>query len=83
MSKIPGCRLVHALNSLSDGERKVLYYVYVEGYQYNETAEALGIPAGTVASRVYSGRRRLREALAAVSPGRVHSADQPQSRDKR
>jgi hypothetical protein len=49
MSKLPGCRLVHALNSLSDGERKVLYYVYVEGYQYNETAEALGIPAGTVA----------------------------------
>jgi Sigma-70, region 4 len=59
MSKLPGCRLVHALNSLSDGERKVLYYVYVEGYQYNEAAEALGIPAGTVASRVYSGRRRF------------------------
>jgi hypothetical protein len=44
MSKLPGCRLVHALNSLSDGERTVLYYVYVEGYQYHETAEALGFP---------------------------------------
>jgi hypothetical protein len=44
MSKLPGCRLVHALNSLSDGERTVLYYVYVEGYQYHETVEALGFP---------------------------------------
>ena len=64
MSKLPGCRFVHALNSLSDGERKVLYYVCVEGYRYNETAEALRIPAGTVRLASTAGgagfRRRWR-----------------------
>ena len=59
-----------ALNSLSDGERTVLYYVYVEGYRYNEIAEALRIPTGTVASRIFNERRRLREALAPTTPNR-------------
>ena len=64
MSSLPESRIVDAMSSLSDGERTVLYYVYVEGYQYSEIAEALEIPTGTVASRIYNGRRRLREALA-------------------
>ncbi len=70
MSKLPEKRIVDALNSLSDGERTVLYYAYVEGYQYSEIAEALRIPAGTVASRIYNGRRRLREVLAPASASR-------------
>ena len=68
MSKLPEKRIVDALSSLSDGERTVLYYVYVEGYQYSETAEALAIPEGTVASRIYNGRRRLRQALTPTEP---------------
>jgi RNA polymerase sigma-70 factor (ECF subfamily) len=68
MSKLPEKRIVDALSSLSDGERTVLYYVYVEGYQYSETAEALAIPEGTVASRIYNGRRRLRQALTPIEP---------------
>jgi RNA polymerase sigma-70 factor (ECF subfamily) len=78
IGKLPESRIVDALNSLSDGERTVLYYVYVEGYRYNEIAKALGIPAGTVASRIYNGRRRLREVLAPESPSRVWSAGRPQ-----
>ena len=46
IGKLPESRIVDALNSLSDGERTVLYYVYVEGYRYNEIAEALRIPDG-------------------------------------
>jgi RNA polymerase sigma-70 factor, ECF subfamily len=71
MSSLPESRIVDAMSSLSDGERTVLYYVYVEGYQYSEIAEALEIPTGTVASRIHNGRRRLREALAPVSLSRV------------
>ena len=73
MSKLPGSRIADALNSLSTGERTALYYVYVESCQYNEIARALRIPAGTVASRIFNGRRRLREALAAgiAQPGLI------------
>ena len=59
-----------AMRSSNDGERTVICYICVEGYQYGETAKFLKNPPGTVASRVYHGRRRLREALASASPSR-------------
>ena len=37
--------------------------LYAQGYSYEEIAELVGIPVGTVKSRVASGRKMLREAL--------------------
>lgn len=37
--------------------------LYAKGYSYDEIAEVLGIPVGTVKSRVAAGRKMLREAL--------------------
>jgi RNA polymerase sigma-70 factor (ECF subfamily) len=37
--------------------------VDVEGFRYAEAAEVLGIPVGTVMSRLYRGRRSLRGLL--------------------
>ena len=37
---------------------------YQAGYSYTETAEALGCPEGTVATRLASARERLKTALA-------------------
>ena len=37
--------------------------LYAEGYSYDEIAEIIGIPNGTVKSRVAAGRKMLREAL--------------------
>jgi RNA polymerase sigma-70 factor (ECF subfamily) len=56
------------MDALPDGFRTVVYLADVEGYTYAETAEILGIPHGTVMSRVSRGRKRLRLALA-------HAAD--------
>ncbi|MUL63659.1 RNA polymerase subunit sigma-70 [Mycobacterium sp. CBMA 234] len=52
-----------ALAELPDGARTAMFYVEVQGYTYAETAALMGVPVGTVMSRVSRGRRRLRIAL--------------------
>jgi RNA polymerase sigma-70 factor (ECF subfamily) len=53
-----------ALRRLSVHQREVLLLVGLERMSYDETARALGIPIGTVMSRLSRGRERLRAALA-------------------
>lgn len=43
----------------------VVRAVDLEGMEYAEAAEALGCPKGTVMSRLYRGRKRLQEMVAA------------------
>ena len=47
------------ISSLSEGLRMVLYLVAVEGRSYQETADILDIPPGTVMSRLARARARL------------------------
>ena len=54
-------------DALPDGFREAVYYADVQGYTYAETAAILGVPHGTVMSRVSRGRQRLRIALADVA----------------
>jgi RNA polymerase sigma-70 factor (ECF subfamily) len=54
-----------ALAALDDEHRRVLVEVHWRGRPYAEVADDLGIPAGTVKSRVYYGLRALRGALEA------------------
>jgi RNA polymerase sigma-70 factor (ECF subfamily) len=48
---------------LPDGQRQVLVLRFSEGLRYDEIAEVLGCPVGTVKSRVFNGLRKLRELL--------------------
>jgi RNA polymerase sigma-70 factor (ECF subfamily) len=52
-----------ALQSLPEGSRMAIYYADVEDFSYAQIAEIMGIPKGTVMSRLHRGRRRLRELL--------------------
>jgi RNA polymerase sigma-70 factor (ECF subfamily) len=52
-----------AVNALEPIFRDVVVLVDVEGFSYEEVAEALSIPVGTVRSRLYRARRQLQEAL--------------------
>jgi RNA polymerase sigma factor (sigma-70 family) len=53
---------------LSRGDRDVLLLVVLADLGYQEVAEALGIPYGTVCSRLNRARRQLRESLGGVNP---------------
>ena len=56
-----------ALQQLSVDQRQVLLLVAVERMSYEETARTLGIPIGTVMSRLARGRDRLRMLLSGES----------------
>ncbi|HET7702388.1 MAG TPA: RNA polymerase sigma factor [Candidatus Limnocylindrales bacterium] len=50
---------------LTPDERSILVLRHYVGYEPNEIAEVLGIPAGTVRSRLYHAHRAMRAALEA------------------
>lgn len=52
-----------AIEQLDDVFREVVVLSDVEGLSYEEIAETLGIPMGTVRSRLFRARRQLQEAL--------------------
>jgi RNA polymerase sigma-70 factor (ECF subfamily) len=60
--------LAGALAGLSTGDRHVLLLVAWADLSYQEVAEALGIPVGTVRSRLNRARRKVRTALGDTAP---------------
>jgi RNA polymerase sigma-70 factor (ECF subfamily) len=54
-----------ALDTVPDDQRRVLVEVHWRGRPYAEVAAELGVPEGTVKSRVYYGLRAMRAALEA------------------
>lgn len=46
---------------LSDDEREILYYWAIEGFSTSEVASKLGLPKGTVLSKIYRLRQRLNQ----------------------
>ncbi|ROO90176.1 RNA polymerase sigma-70 factor (ECF subfamily) [Actinocorallia herbida] len=58
-----GSALAAALAGLATGDRDVLLLVAWADLTYEETARALGIPVGTVRSRLNRARRKTRAAL--------------------
>jgi RNA polymerase sigma-70 factor (ECF subfamily) len=57
----------HALDRLSDQLREALLLVVVAELTHQEAADLLGVPLGTVLSRVSRARKRLRDYLLATS----------------
>jgi RNA polymerase sigma factor (sigma-70 family) len=60
--------LAAALAGLPAGDRDVLLLIAWADLSYEETAAALGIPVGTVRSRLHRARRKVREALGGQDP---------------
>ncbi len=56
-------RTLRAIKTLPEEQREVVFLTFYEGLSYGEIAGMLGIPEGTVKSRMYYARRTLAEAL--------------------
>jgi len=53
-----------ALARLPDGQREVILLVGLEQFSYAEAAQVLGVPPGTIMSRLARARERMRQILA-------------------
>ncbi len=62
-SRIYLAQVRRVMDTLPEDQRSVLMLVCVEGLSYREVAQALGIPEGTVMSRLSRGRLALAAAL--------------------
>ena len=51
--------LMAAMDRLPDEQREVVALILIEGFGYREVSEMLGLPIGTVSSRLVRGRTAL------------------------
>ncbi|MBX3067437.1 MAG: sigma-70 family RNA polymerase sigma factor [Microbacteriaceae bacterium] len=61
---LPDSAIKDALQSIPEDFRLVVYFADVEGFTYQEIADIMKTPVGTVMSRLHRGRQMLRKLLA-------------------
>jgi len=61
--KLDGAGVIEALAKVDEVFRAPLTLFYLESFSYAEIAETLGVPAGTVMSRLSRGKAQLRKLL--------------------
>jgi RNA polymerase sigma-70 factor (ECF subfamily) len=64
------------LQELAPEDRELLVLKHLEGLTYEELAQRLGVPAGTVMSRLYHARRRFREKFTATQDDHLAGTDE-------
>ncbi|EMB17672.1 RNA polymerase sigma factor [Rhodopirellula europaea] len=67
----------HAVESLGEPMQQVVELVYYQGLKYREAAEILGIPVGTVKSRLHAAVNRLSGLWDDSHDGERDAEDQP------
>ncbi len=77
---MPASVVKDALQEVPEDFRLAVYLADVEGFSYQEIADIMKTPIGTVMSRLHRGRRMLRELLADYAAERGIRAAEPRSR---
>lgn len=83
-SQIVDTRVLEAVDALPEPFREVVVLSDMEGLNYSEIAEAIGVPVGTVKSRLFRGRRQLQRDLYdhAVAMGYITAQQEPSKEDR-
>ncbi|MDM4764138.1 sigma-70 family RNA polymerase sigma factor [Galbitalea sp. SE-J8] len=79
---LPDSAVKDALQSIPEDFRLAVYFADVEGFSYQEIADIMKTPVGTVMSRLHRGRRLLRERLADYAAERGIAVPPPRTRSK-
>jgi RNA polymerase sigma factor (sigma-70 family) len=61
-----------ALARLPEAQRAALVLIALEDFSYSEAARVLGVPLGTLMSRLARGREALRRAMSEEAPPQLH-----------
>ena len=70
-----GSKLQAVMNELSEEHRAVITLREVDGLDYQEIADAIGVPRGTVMSRLFYARKALQKALQEYGPAGGYAHD--------
>ena len=79
IDRMPASVVKDALQEVPEDFRLAVYLADVEGFSYQEIADIMKTPIGTVMSRLHRGRRMLRELLADYAAERGIAAARPRS----
>ena len=77
---LPDSDVKEALQAIPEDFRLAVYLADVEGFSYQEIAEIMKTPVGTVMSRLHRGRRLLRDLLAGYARERGIVVPEPTGR---
>lgn len=62
-SKIREKRIIKAIDNLRPKLKEVIMLCDIEGYTYEEAATTLGVPIGTIKSRIFTAKKELAQKL--------------------
>ena len=82
LRKEAGRKIEQVFSRLSDEHRAVITLRELDGLDYEEIAAALGVPRGTVMSRLFYARKALQEALREFAPDSIRNTSGDASDEK-
>jgi RNA polymerase sigma-70 factor, ECF subfamily len=74
LERLGDSEILMALRELPTEFRVAIYLADIEGYPYRQIADMMGIPIGTVMSRLHRGRAKLKQRLTSYAPEHLAKA---------